>query len=348
MAVLSSVNLTLADWAKRVDPQGNTPVIAELLSQTNPILTDAVYVEGNLPTGHRVVIQTGLPTVYWRALNVGIAASKGATAQVDEGCGILEARSEVDKDLAMLNGNTAAFRLSEARMFIESMNQTMATTMFYGDVATEPKGFTGLAPRYSSMSAGNAQNIVLGGGASTDNTSIWLICWGENGVFCTFPKGSQAGLLQQDLNEQTVYTESSTAGAASSTLRMQALVERYQWKTGLVVKDWRQAVRIPNVAISGFSALSGKQLPTAYETIIHKMAIAISRLKAPEMGRAVFYMNRSVYSVLMRLAFEKSNAALSIQGAMTQFGTPSMTLSFLGIPIRLCDAITNTETLVTA
>jgi hypothetical protein len=31
---------------------------------------------------------------------------------------------------------------------------------------------------------------------------------------------------------------------------------------------------------------------------------------------------------------------------MTQFGTPTMLLTFLGIPIRLCDALTNTETLV--
>ena len=107
MATLSNNSLTLADWAKRVDPDGRVPVVAELLSQSNEILEDCVFKEGNLPTGERVVIRTGLPTVYWRALNQGIPSSKSTTAQVDEACGILEARSEVDKDLAMLNGNTA-------------------------------------------------------------------------------------------------------------------------------------------------------------------------------------------------------------------------------------------------
>ena len=29
---LSNTNLTLADWAKRTDPEGRIPVVAELLS----------------------------------------------------------------------------------------------------------------------------------------------------------------------------------------------------------------------------------------------------------------------------------------------------------------------------
>ena len=167
MATLSATNLTLADWAKRTDPNGNVPIIAELLSQTNEILEDAVFKEGNLPTGERVVIRTGLPTVYWRALNQGIPNSKSTSAQVDEACGMLEARSEVDKDLAMLNGNTAQFRLSEDTAFLEAMNQTQAQTMFYGNPASEPKAYLGLAARYSSTSAGNGANVLNAKGGST-------------------------------------------------------------------------------------------------------------------------------------------------------------------------------------
>lgn len=60
MAIKGTNALTLADHAKRMDPTED-PAIVELLSQTNPILTDMVYVEGNLPTGHRTTIRTGLP-----------------------------------------------------------------------------------------------------------------------------------------------------------------------------------------------------------------------------------------------------------------------------------------------
>jgi hypothetical protein len=347
MATLSATNLTLADWAKRVDPNGSVPVVAELLSQTNEILTDCVFKEGNLPTGDRVVIRTGLPTVYWRALNQGIPSSKSTTAQVDEACGILEARSEIDKDLAMLNGNTAQFRLSEDTAFLESMNQTMASTLFYGNPASDPKQPLGLAPRYSSTSAGNGQNIVLGGGSGSDNTSIWLVVWGDQTIYCPFPKGSKAGLIHEDLGEQTVYTPSGLGlTTASATDRMQALVTRYQWKTGLVVKDWRYAVRIPNIDVSEAAALASSQLPTAYTTMLHTMAKAVCRVPNLRMGRPVFYVNRTVYSALMRLALEKSAATLSIQTALSQFGTPISWGTFMGIPLRCVDSLLNTEALI--
>ena len=35
MATLATSALTLADWAKRIDPDGRVPVVAELLSQSN-------------------------------------------------------------------------------------------------------------------------------------------------------------------------------------------------------------------------------------------------------------------------------------------------------------------------
>jgi hypothetical protein len=82
MATLATGALTLADWAKRLDPDGKVPAVAELLSQSNEILEDAVFQEGNLPTGHRVIIRTGLPTAYWRSINQGIPTSKSTTAQV--------------------------------------------------------------------------------------------------------------------------------------------------------------------------------------------------------------------------------------------------------------------------
>jgi hypothetical protein len=339
-------NLTLLDWAKRTDPDGTTPIIADLLSQTNAILHDATYVEGNLPTGHRVTISTGLPTVYYRALNAGIPTSKATTAQVDESCSILEARSEVDIDLAMLNGNTAAFRLSEARMFIEAMNQKQASAMFYGNPANDPKEYLGLAPRYSDLGAGNAQNILSAGGSDAAlQTSVWLVCWSDQTVFCPFPKGSNAGLLQEDLGRQTSYN-TGTSGD-----RMEVYAERFQWKAGLAVKDWRYAARICNIGTStdatgGIDNLSGTLAVTAITNIIHQMAKAIARIPNTAMGRCAFYMNRTVFTGLMRTALEKSSSAVTIETALTQFGTNQSMLSFLGIPIRQCDGIINTEAVV--
>ncbi len=339
MATLSTTNLTLLDWAKRQDPDGNIPVIAELLSQTNEILSDAVFKEGNLPTGERDSIRTGLPAVYWRALNQGIPSSKSTTAQVDEACGMLEARSEVDKDLIALNGNAASFRLSEDSAFLEAMNQEQASKLFYGNPATDPKQFLGLAPRYSLTSAGNGTNVMSAGGSdASHNTSIYLVVWGDQTVYCPFPKGTKAGLIHSDLGEQTVYNSDGT--------RLQAMATLYQWKNGLVVKDWRYVVRVCNIDTTALAALSGTQATSAATNVLDMMNLALDKVPNLGFGRPVFYMNRTVYAGLRRMARAMSTNVLDVEKGLTQFGTPTNWMTYLGVPIRRCDAIVNTESVV--
>jgi hypothetical protein len=45
-------------------------------------------------------------------------------------------------------------------------------------------------------------------------------------------------------------------------------------------------------------------------------------------------------------ALNKSSAALSIQDALTQFGTPYSLTKFLGVPLRKVDQLLNTESRV--
>src|SRR5437868_1908905 len=123
MATLGTGALTYADWAKRLDDNYKIATIVEILSQTNEIMLDMLVMEGNLPTGHKSTIRTGLPTATWRLLNYGIVPTKSTTAPVVDTCGNLEAESQLDVDVAALNGTTNEFRLSEARAFIEGMNQ---------------------------------------------------------------------------------------------------------------------------------------------------------------------------------------------------------------------------------
>lgn len=330
MSVLAATNLTLMDWVKRHAPDGNLADIVELLNHTNTILDDAVVAEGNLPTGHRVVIRTGLPAVYWRALNAGVPPSKSTTAQVDEGVGMLEAYSEVDKDLVELNGNAPEFRLSEDVAFLEAMNQTMAQTLFYGNVGVDPKSYTGLSTRYGAISgAGNAQNIIDAGGVQTDNASVWLVVWGNSTVFMPFPKGSKAGLIAEDLGIDTVIDASGG--------RMQAYRTHYQWKTGLVVKDWRYVVRICNIDMSNLVSESSAA------DLIKLMLKAIFRVPNIGMGRAAFYMNRSVAEMLPIQGLNKSVNAVKVEEAINQFGRPIVNTKFMGVPIRICDQLLNTE-----
>lgn len=339
MAVLAASNLTLADWAKRTHPDGSIADIAELLSQTNEVLEDCVWKEGNLPTGERVVIRTGLPTTYYRALNAGIPSSKSTTTQVDEACAMIEARSEMDVDLAKLNGNTNQFRLSEDSAFIESMNQTFVNGLFKGNTATDPKQFLGFENRYTSTSAGNGSNVLLAGGTTNNaQSSIYLVCWSDRTVYCPFPKGSNAGLMKEDLGVQTIF---------DGTNRMQAYVSRFQWKPGLAVKDWRYVVRIANVESSAlFTTASGTQATSASTNIIKRMAQAMDRIPSFGGVKACFYMNRTLYSGLRIQALDRTQGVLDIEKGLSQFGTPMSWLTFQGIPIRKVDALTNTEAVI--
>jgi hypothetical protein len=330
MAVLSTTNLTLADWAKRLDPDGKTPDIVELLGQTNEILTDAVFKEGNLATGHRMVVRTGLPTVYWRALNAGVPNSKSTTATVDETVGMLEAYSEVDKKLALLNGNTSAFRLSEDQAFLEAMNQAQAQCMFYGNPGIDPKTYLGLSARYSTISGAlNGQNILDAGGVQTDNTSIWLVVWGDNTVFCPYPKGSTAGLKHEDLGEQTLFDANGG--------KFQGYRTHYTWDNGLAIRDWRYVVRICNIDVSNVVTETGAA------DLFKLMSRAISRVPNLGMGRPVFYMNRTIESFLPIQGMNKTGNVLTVQEGLSQFGGPTVEKRFLGIPVRKSDQLLLTE-----
>ena len=331
MPLLNANALTLADWAKRLDPNGKVPSIVELLSQTNEILMDQIWMEGNLPTGHRTTVRTGLPAVAWRLLNQGVQPSKSTTAQIDESVGMLEAWSEVDKDLAMLNGNTSAFRLSEAQAFIEAMNQEMASTLFYGNSGLTPEEFTGLAVRYSDPAATNGSNVIDQGGSGADNSSIWLVVWGANTIHGIFPKGSKAGLIHEDMGEVTVET---TAGIAGT--RMRAYQDRWQWKCGIALRDWRYVVRIGSIDISD---LLGATPPDITESMIK----AIHRIPNLRLGKPVFYMNRTVFQ---QLDIARRDTVISGGGITFDNVDGKIQYSFRGIPIRHCDALTQTEALV--
>lgn len=347
MATLAAGQLTLLDHAKRMDPNGSIAKLAELLTQQNDVLEDAVFKEGNLPTGHRVSVRTGLPTVYWRQLNAGVPTSKSTSAQVDEPTGMLEAYSEIDKDLAMLNGNTLEFRASEDSAFIEAMNQQMASTLFYGNVASDAKTFTGLSTRYSAKSgAGNGQNVILGGGAGSVNASIFMVGWGENTVFATYPKGSKAGLQMADLGEDTVIDANGG--------RFQALRSHFQWKNGLVVKDWRYAGRIANIDTTNLTTESSAA------NLVKLMAKMLWRLPSFNNVRIAFYANRTIWEMLMIQALNASGGgvaaagatansvagSLRVEDALTQFGTQQKTLKFMGFPLRICDQLLNTESTI--
>lgn len=330
MATITANNPTLLDVAKRLDPDGKIASIVELLEQSNDVLQDMSFVEGNLPTGHRTTVRTGLPTPTWRKLYGGVQPGKSTTVQVTDSAGMLEAYAEVDKALADLNGNTAAFRLSEDAAHIEGMSQEMASTLFYGNEGSEPEAFTGLAPRFNSLTAENKDNIIDAfSGSGGDLTSIWLCVWGPQTGHGIYPKGSQAGLQMTDKGQVTVENVDGAGG------RMEAYRTHYRWDCGLSIRDWRYFVRIANIDLSELDTIANTK------NLINWMVMASERIPMLGKGRAAFYLNRRLREKLRLGILERVSSNLSWE---TVSGKRVMT--FDDIPVRRTDALINTETRV--
>ncbi len=335
MASLSSNNPTILDLAKRKDPDGAIAAVVEILNETNEVLDEMAWREGNLETGNRTTIRTGIPTPTWRKLYGGVQPTKSTTAQVTDNTGMLEAYAEIDKALADLNGNTAAFRLSEDKAFIEGMSQEVSDTLFFGNEGTEPEAFTGLSPRFNSLSAANADNIIDASGTGVDNASVWLIVWGEN-VHGIIPKNSTAGLQVTDKGLVTL----EDASGGSNTGRMEAYRTHYRWDVGLTVRDWRYIVRIPNIDRSDLSPAhsSGADLP---DLMFQAMRL-IPNLNA---GRPSFYMSRDVATMIARqVAVDGASSFLTSE---SNAGDMRWTERFHGIPIRRVDSLAGDEARVT-
>lgn len=331
MATIGAGNLTINDWARRKEDD-KIAAIVEVLAKVNPILEDMVFVEGNLPTGHKTTIRSGLPTVTWRLLNYGVQPSKSRTVQVTDAVGMLEAYSEIDKALADLNGNTTEFRFSEDKAFIESISQEMATIVFYGNTATDPEKFTGLAPRYNLTTAENGENIIDAGGTGSDNTSIWLVVWDDTTCHGIFPKGQKMGLHQEDLGQKTLI---DAAGGLYEGYR-----SHYKWDNGLTLRDWRYVVRIANVDVSSLIADDGTV--SAGANLINAMIKAKHKIPNLSRGKAVFYGNETIMTYLDLQTLKQSN--MNVTYREQPHGEPVM--MFRGTPVKKCEALLDTEATV--
>ncbi len=334
MVTLTAKNPTLLDFSNATDPSGKISAVVEILAEVNEVLTDMSWQEGNLATGMLTTIRTGLPEPTWRKLYGGVQPTKSTRAQITDLTGMLEAYSEVDVALADLSNNKQAFRLQEDSAHIEGMSQEMADTLFFGNQDTEPQAFTGLAPRFNSLSAENGDNIIDGLGTGSDNRSIWLVVWGPNTIHGIIPQGSMAGLKIEDLGEQL----NQAASVGSNTGRMQAYVSHYRWDAGLSLRDWRYVFRIANVDFSDltFDASAGANLPNL-------MFEAMDLIPSLSKGRPAFYMARGVKTIL-----RQQMSSLRDQSTMAQGEVGGVRVDeFQGIPVRRCDALSADEAQIT-
>lgn len=301
--------------------------VLELMNQTNDILSDVQWMESNQSEGHKTRIRTGLPDVYWRRLYRGTPPSKSKWTQVTEPCAMMEARNELDVAEVELYGDSAkAFRMSEDAAFLEAMRQKVARTLFYGDSNANPDEFNGLAMRYPSKTAPH----VIDAASATANkcSSIWLICWGDRTVHGIYPKGSQAGLKNEDLGQYMTLDSDGN--------KFQCVGSLYKWRCGLAVRDWRAVVRIGGIDTTKLDLRFGE---SGYVDL-QKLTIMAKNLMPEHMrSKAIWYCNQDVLTALELQSVDPKGVHLTYG----QFFNAQAVPVLHGRPIRQCDAILSTE-----
>ena len=336
MAVIGSEWPTLIDLQSRTDQNGSVAVIMEMLARQNPIVTDAIYQQCNDGTKHRTVIRTGIPEPAYRRFNRGVPSVKTTTIPVEETTAMLEAYGKVDKELADIATDAAAFRMSESAGIMQGFNNKVSRDLFYGSTAVTPEGFMGLTPRYNDATAKSASQVVDGGGTGSNNMSVWMITWGDRSTHLLYPEGAPMGLQHKDLGQDTVKDEAG--------LEFEAYRDWFRWHLGLSVRDWEGNVRIANID----SAALTKDGSTGAD-LIDLLIEGSTRLNTGLVneGKTIIYANRTAMSYLRRQARNTKGVQLSYQQALGWDGKERQELYFDGFPVHQSDALLNTEAAVT-
>ncbi len=346
MAFSTNVVPNLIDWSRIQDPDGEVADLAYLLAQTNDILKDMIFQQGNMPLGHKVSANVGLPQGTWRGNNQGVPSTKGTFAQYQFSIGELVDYSLLDRSEAELGGNLAKTRWTFDNVHVEGLGQQVAAAMFYSNEAINPQQFTGLAPYYNSVSTSNAMsaaNVIDCGGTGSSNASMWMVNWGDNETFSIFPEGSQAGLIYEDKGDvRALYDTNGN--------QYEGYTSYFCWKVGLAVKNWKYNVRLANIDVTsaGLAGSAPPDLNVYLSEAANKPPTSTARVSGitesdapgdPVPGtNTALYMNRTVKTGLEVQAIRDKNVLIS----MTEYaGKP--VLEWRGIPCRVVDALTNSE-----
>jgi hypothetical protein len=339
MAALGTTLVTMADVAKSKDKKiGN---VAEVLVQHNPALNDIPYMEMNEGTRHIEEIRSALPAVYYRKANQAIPASKTTTEERTFTAAHFESKSQLDQAVAMRGGadRVAYNRWNQAQGHIQAHAIEHADLMFYGSPTDDARKVAGFADIFSTLSASEATSaqILDAGGTTNDLTSIYLVLWGERSVFGIYPKGTQSGLKRTDRSTGGNLVQINALDVNGNAGNFWGYEEQFEIDHGLVVKDYRQVVRICNIDPALLIAGTGPDL-------IELMAKALYTVDSLENGTPVFYMNRTLEAWLDLQSMGKVGAGGGVTYENYQ-GKPI--LHFRKVPVRRADALVNTEDRIT-
>jgi len=315
--------------------------VAEVLVQHNAALKDIPYTEMNEGTIHKEDIRSALPEVYYRKANQAIPAGKTTTEERSFTATHYESKSQMDIAVASRGGvdRIGYNRWNQAQGHLQSHALEHAALMLYGSPVESNMKTAGFFDIYSTLNPAEevSKQIIDAGGTGSDNTSILKVHWGSNSVFGVYPKGTKAGLSRIDHSPQNKLVQIYGKDKFGNPGTFWGLEEQFMTDHGLVVKDYRQAVRIANIDTS--------ELVLGNVDILDLMISADYKIDSKQNGQGVWYVNRTIEAALHKAALNKVGAGGGLRFDNYQ---GEQVLMFLDCPVRRMDALLDSEARVIA
>lgn len=328
----STTAYTMAQIAQFYQNDGKIYNIINALAQNNPILDHALWLQGNLTSGHRGKIVTSLPSADFRRLYQGTPYSKSGVATVEEPCRQISSRFGVDIDeLRLYEGDAQnAFRWQEGLRHVESMRQKCMNQLIYGSPDADPDQLRGLAAHYNYS---DGPNVVDAGGTGSDVcTSIWGVVWGVDAFHGIYPKNMPAGVQHEDLG---VFDAEDANG-----YKFRAVGDEWKWNLGFFLADWRMCVRICNIKVANLSVMDH----TSVNFIdLNSLTIdAEALIPSGYRDRIRWYVGKSVMKTLKK----HSSNPYEVNLYSGDWGNAKKVTMLQGHPVFECDGISEAESVL--
>ena len=326
MAFAINAAYTLPDVLRTRAPNGQHMSAVDVLSGKYPFLEEMYFTESNDVTSHEFLRTTSEPSGSLVRLNEGAPFSAANVVPVREQMARLEANAQIDERILVKAPDPVRYRREREAMHFRGMIKQYHSIIFNGDSGADTKTIDGLKKRYGAL----ATDSVVTNGATTGSThsSVWLIKHGPEGFFGFYPKGSTAGIKEEDWGRETAYDAN---GYPYKVLRT-----HWSWEFGIGVADPRCVKRLCNIAASGNNSFfeDGTTVQKGERNLID----LIETLPGGDIDNAAFYCGPKMMAQFRKRLNDKSNLFFSMD---TVWGRPM--LHFMGIPIIRVDTLTATE-----
>lgn len=325
MSTLSSyASMTLAEANKRAGYDDAASVLGELQKQID-VLDLMVWKPSTHGEYNKQFQATRLGTGSFAKANAPLTTISSSGDIIPEPVKLYEGESQVDERVLKGTQDPYAVRDSEDMMNLEGAFQDWAFNLFYANEGDTPDAFKSLARRRASLST----YCKGAGGTGSDLTSAWTLEISPAGLHLAYPKNSGTpGFKNEDRGRQRVT-------APTGTGQLYAWCRLYEIWAALVLRNERALIRYCNIESAGTSNIFSISDYIRY----------VKNNLASGGRNAYCFVNRTLKGQIESQAYtDVKNGALQVKD-IEGYGPVTF---IAGVPLRMHEGITDTESALTA